>query len=153
MLITPTKQASSLSGSTKQASSLSGSECVHVQLSMSCPSPVTFPVVEFDGSTAACSYRYVVLVWEMVPVPFCLHQHLSLPARFCCILRGGRGCLVCRQAPFRFSSSLHQPTWAHQVCSVTSFVPTSRVCSLLMQTQNISSSTHHIKYLDACMEY
>jgi hypothetical protein len=28
-----------------------------------------------------------------------------------------------------------------------------RVCSLGMQTQNISSSTYHIESLDACMEY
>jgi hypothetical protein len=27
------------------------------------------------------------------------------------------------------------------------------VCSLSMQTQNISSSTHHIEFLDACMEH
>jgi hypothetical protein len=28
-----------------------------------------------------------------------------------------------------------------------------RVCSLPMQTQNISSSTHHIESLDTCMEH
>ena len=61
---------------------------------------------------------------EMAPVPFCLHQHhLSLPSRFCCILRPGR---------FGFSS-LHRPTYPNPQsgvqCTCDLLVVTIRDCS------------------------
>jgi hypothetical protein len=60
--------------------------------------------------------------------------------------------MLCFTAPNKSRQRHYVDTFISQSTCVK-FDWRCRPHSLPMQTQNISSSTHHIKYLDACMEY